>query len=268
MRYGHSPGGIIGITLKPSTLKRWALSLHVCSRIVQDVSEMGNENRQVPVTVHKEEMPARKKTDAADREKLCERLITCIDPLNPDDHPDQLVNIVTGKLAPAAVNADTGAKIGLQQMKDYEDHWPSSFHKPLSQKVVNMSASRKHVTVGQEAVYDPNLIYSRVMGLQHVRDVNLKDVMKFELAATPPSMFDENGDMRLTKTKSILKKKLQVEVSDRLSSSPHAFIIDGCAVLWVIRWPTKGTVEDFILNLLGYVNERLKSCHTYFMFDR
>ena len=68
MRYGHSPGGIIGITLKPSTLKRWALSLHVCSHMVQDVSEMGNENRQVPVTVHKEEMPARKKTDAADRD--------------------------------------------------------------------------------------------------------------------------------------------------------------------------------------------------------
>ena len=61
MRYGHSPGGIIDITLKPSTLKRWALSLHVCSHMVQDVSEMGNENRQVPVTVHKEEMPARKK---------------------------------------------------------------------------------------------------------------------------------------------------------------------------------------------------------------
>lgn len=268
MRYGHSPGGIIGITLKPSTLKRWALSLHVCSHIVQDVSEMGNENHQVPVTVHKEEMPARKKTDAADREKLRERLITCIDPLNPDDHPDQLVNIVTGKLAPAAVNADTAAKIGLQQMKDYEDHWPSSFHKPLSKKVVTMSASRKHVKVGQEDVYDPNLIYSRVLGLQHVRDVNLKDVMKFELAATPPSMFEENGDMRITKTKSILKKKLQVEVSDRLSSSPDAFIIDGCAVLWVIRWPTKGTVEDFILNLLGYVNERLKSCNTYLVFDR
>ena len=168
--------------------------------MVQDVSEMGNENRQVPVTVHKEEMPARKKTDAADRDKLRERLITCIDPLNPDDHQDPLVNIVTGKLAPAAVNVDNAAKIGLQQMKDYEDHWPSSFHKPLSKKVVTMSVSRKHVKVGQEAVYDPQLIYSRVLGLQHVRDINLKDVMSFELAATPPSMFEENGDMRITET--------------------------------------------------------------------
>ena len=29
MRYGHSPGGIVGITPQPSTLKRWALSLHI-----------------------------------------------------------------------------------------------------------------------------------------------------------------------------------------------------------------------------------------------
>ena len=31
MRYGHGPGGIIGITLQPSTMTRWALSLHICS---------------------------------------------------------------------------------------------------------------------------------------------------------------------------------------------------------------------------------------------
>ena len=31
MRYGHAPGGIVGITLKLETLKVWALSLHECS---------------------------------------------------------------------------------------------------------------------------------------------------------------------------------------------------------------------------------------------
>ena len=37
MRYGHGPGGIIGITLKPETLKTWALGLHICSRLEQDI---------------------------------------------------------------------------------------------------------------------------------------------------------------------------------------------------------------------------------------
>ena len=46
MRYEHSPGGIIGITMKPSTRKRWALSLHVCSQLVKDVSEIRDKNDQ------------------------------------------------------------------------------------------------------------------------------------------------------------------------------------------------------------------------------
>jgi hypothetical protein len=33
MRYGHGKGGIIGITLQPETLKTWALSLHICSKL-------------------------------------------------------------------------------------------------------------------------------------------------------------------------------------------------------------------------------------------
>ena len=37
MRYGHGAGGIIGITLKPSALKKWAFSMHICSQLKQDV---------------------------------------------------------------------------------------------------------------------------------------------------------------------------------------------------------------------------------------
>lgn len=40
MRYGHGKGGIIGITLKPETLKTWALSLHICSKLESDLNEM------------------------------------------------------------------------------------------------------------------------------------------------------------------------------------------------------------------------------------
>ncbi len=35
MRYGHGPGGLVGITLNQSALKRWALSLHTCSRLIK-----------------------------------------------------------------------------------------------------------------------------------------------------------------------------------------------------------------------------------------
>jgi len=268
MRYGHSPGGIIGITLKPSTLKRWALSLHICSQLVKDVTELRENHRQNSVTVHKEEMPSRIQSDGVDREKLKDRLSTCIDPLQSDDHPPGLLNIVTGGLCHDRVNVDASVSIGIKQMKEYELHWPESFNKPLTKQVVLMSISRKQIKIGQVAVYDTNLIYSRVLGLQNVRDVNLKDILMYELAAVPPSMFEDSGDMRITKSKSVLKKKLQVEVSERLCPPPDAIIVDGCAVLWVIQWPTSGTVEDYIMNLMAYVERLLQKSDTYLIFDR
>ncbi len=35
MRYGHGQAGIVRITLKPETLKTWALSHHICSQLMR-----------------------------------------------------------------------------------------------------------------------------------------------------------------------------------------------------------------------------------------
>ena len=45
MRYGHGTGGIIGITLKPETLKTWTYSLHTCNDIVQSLDVMLEQRR-------------------------------------------------------------------------------------------------------------------------------------------------------------------------------------------------------------------------------
>ena len=47
-----------------------------------------------------------------------------------------------------------------------------------------------------------------------------------------------------------------------------AIIIDGCAMLWLIQWPSKGTVMDYVENLLAYLRNKLKICNTYLVFDR
>ena len=40
MRYGKDPGGMIGTTLKPNVLKKWANSLHICTHILNDIADM------------------------------------------------------------------------------------------------------------------------------------------------------------------------------------------------------------------------------------
>ena len=70
MRYGHGQSGIIGITLRPETLKTWAYSLHACNTVVGNVEQMRTQEHHVPAsqTHHKEEaMPESKLTQRTGR---------------------------------------------------------------------------------------------------------------------------------------------------------------------------------------------------------
>ena len=78
-----------------------------------------------------------------------------------------------------------------------------------------------------------NRIYSKVIGMQQSRDIKLSDILQYELAPVPASMFAENGEIE--KTKATLKKTLQAETPSRLAPQPEVTIIDGCAILEVIH---------------------------------
>ena len=86
-------------------------------------------------------------------------------------------------------------------MKQFETGWPKTFYEPLSNKVVTMSVTKKRIKLGSADCVDTNLIYSRVMGLMSSRDVDLTDVFSHELAPVPASMFEDRGDMTITKSK-------------------------------------------------------------------
>ena len=131
MRYGHSHGGLVGITLEPSVVKRWALSYHVCAQLRKDMMSSSDPHMQGTVTTHKEEGPSRIQT-AVDGKKIRGKLTTCIDFLDSDSHQAGIIlNIVTGIMASLTVNVDESVKLGKILMKSYEDVWPESFHKPI-----------------------------------------------------------------------------------------------------------------------------------------
>lgn len=268
MRYGHGPGGLIGITLKPSALKRWALSLHICSRLLKDLDEMRDSTQSCFITTHKEESKARIDSDSSDRQKIKDKLQTLIDPLNPDEHPDRLLNVATGSIAPNNVNVDDAVRKGIEQMVTFEQTWSNDFYQSLSNNVVTMAIGKRSVKCETGIIYDTELIYSRVMGLATSRNIDLKTLFQHELAPLPTSMFDDNGNMRIATSKSILKRKLQVVQSARASLKPDVIVIDGCAILWCIHWPSNGTVQNYIESFWSYVLQRLILCDVYLIFDR
>ena len=233
MQYGHAPSGIIGITIKPETLKVWVISLHKCSLLESDFDDMIDEDTQNKVvTAYKEEAKSRIAEDKKDRDGIRQKLDTCIDPLDSAPHPYGTANVVSGQIGSTEVNVHNAVTIGVEQMKAFESRLPGGLYETITKKVVTMDHAKKHVKVGAVKVFDTNLIYSRVIGLQASgRDIDIEDVLDHELAPVPTSMFHDSGEMRIAKLKSNLKKLLQVEVSDRVAGGANVRVLDGSAIL-------------------------------------
>ena len=104
-----------------------------------------------------------------------------------------------------------------------------------------MDVIRKHINIDNKRLFDTSMIYSRVMVLMDSRDINLKDVLAYELSPVPTSIFEDSDEMRFTKNKSVLKNKLKEETLARTALSPDIVVVDGCALMWVISWPVTGS---------------------------
>ena len=113
--------------------------------------------------------------------------------------------------------------LGSHRCNHLKKRWPAGFHDSLSRRVVTMLANINVVKVGFTSVCDSNLIFSRLLGLQHSRNINIDDVLQHfqhEVAPVSTYMFDDKGGMRIAVGKSALKNKIQVEISTRFVPEP------------------------------------------------
>ncbi len=99
MHYGHGPGGLIGITLNEKAVHRWAMSLHICNRLMKDMADL-KDSSSVDITSHKEELVSRIKYDENDRQVIREKMKLCIDSLNMAGQASALEYIVSGSICP------------------------------------------------------------------------------------------------------------------------------------------------------------------------
>ena len=95
---------------------------------------------------------------------------------------------------------------------------------------------------------DPETIYQRVMGIQmSERTLDYKEVFSTELNTFAPSLFNDDGTMRLIEDKSKLKRDIQVTIPARCVPKPLVLIVDVSQLLWVLEWPKSGRLEFIVI---------------------
>ena len=266
MRYGKGPSGLIGITLKSNVMRKWAYSLNIFTQVQADLERMRESSIKQQI-FHKEESAARKGSDQADKMKIQTKLSQMIHPLKPENHDDQLTNIASGYICQdQSVNVDNAVEIGKQMEEEFSTNLPEGFYSTIHRKVKTLPSDKKSVKVGDVEIFSTEAIYARVMCLLSIGSINLEEVLKHELSPVPSSIFSETGDIRSASGKSALKNSLQVEVPTR-DSSTDAIIIDGCALLWTIQWPSKGSVSDLADAMYSYIKCKILHHDVLFLTD-
>ena len=138
------------------------------------------------------------------------------------------MNIVTGQIAHPGVNADNALSLGHRIMENFKGGWPNSSYCPIGKLDVTMDVKKNNVLVGRNVSMTRNSSthVSLLVCLQaHERSTSM-NVLAFELAAYPPSIFNVDGNMNVATSKSTLKHQLLVTISERNCPISDTMIYD------------------------------------------
>ena len=254
MNKGKGPGGLIGITTSQRSAAVWANSHHACSELLRQLHEMRPTFSVNQATHHKEESQGRIKSDAEDRQKIRKFLEKCIHPFEFNEKTSGLFfNIYTGETVGGKCNVNRSVAIGVHQMNEFKQSLPLGFRNKLSSKVVTMAQISKKGKDEIVEVYNTEIIFSRVIYLLSLKKLDLETLFNYELSPVVTSLVYDSGEPRYCNTKSVLKKKLKIEVSSR-GIQAEATVIDGGGMLHAkVYWPTEGTVNDLVKGVWGFV---------------
>ena len=242
-----SKGGVIGFTLRKGALLRWLLTRHISSCYSDRLRELCVASK-LP-RGHEESGATRKSIDQQDVAKIkCYINEQCHRPFDLDDVPSDLVNITTGQVASKEVeksmNAlpEKGQKLLEKFIEDRLVEKNTSFWAPIKKNpIVTFAAMKNFLTmdVDKKIVLDTEILFRRLLAVSKTREVDMMKLLKYELAAVPPSLFHEDGTFRKSKKADLAKKieenceEVQVPPKHRSlpSSKPTIYLIDGMAML-------------------------------------
>lgn len=283
-RDSKSKGGIVGISTKENAVERWFLTSHERAAMVRAVKEMCGIGDSDEVGTHKEAKTARMVRDEDDVQKLLgifERGLLS-DPFNipqetsEEELPLPLCNLATGVVLPNTdadklINAKESGKESMisfvsSRMKTTEiNFWdPITTLKIKSFRSLSKNVAIKNLKEKSFTINADRELFGRLLVAAKSRNINLKEVLSYELCSVPIALAHPDGSLRKT-TKSTLMHILEKEVTSKInlpvSQIPTVYLIDGMALVQMLKSGGCATFDemslkyqDIILNALLHNN--------------
>ena len=257
-------GGIVGLTQNASALDRWFLTSHKRAELTAATKRLCNLEDSDKIGTHKEAGSQRVKRDENDVQRLINTITNTMS--NPFDlseaskeDPVQLRNIATGVVMPHdaaeqlvdcfSTGAEEAKKFRTQRMDSDEVSFWSKISK-LNLKTFASLAKANQIKCADEKIItisaDRNL-FGRLLIAAKCRDVDVKEVLRYELSTVPFALAHADGALRKT-TKSVLMAEVEREcqAQGRLPESAlsTAFIFDAMALIQTLKSAGSRTFGD------------------------
>lgn len=221
----------------------WVLSAPCCADI-NDAMQNFTKVSYSTSEQHKEATASRINRDMHDVQELL-RYLTERNPLDTEG-PQELRNIATGVTALSGVNCDTAKDVGAKILHKMTNAKVTEFSFKKKDQAVTMEAKKSVKIRDEEVVFDPLLLFQRLV-IAGTRCDELPEVFTHELCAYPAALF-ESKHMMLEANKAVLADALFSKPIEDGAPQPDAptYVLDGGALIHKIPW-TKGSTWDDIL---------------------
>ena len=236
------------------------------------------------VDVHKEATSKRVARDEADVQKLISCFTTDLMSNPFTQETESLFNFATGVVLPTDI-ADglvRSTEKGREQMNTFVEKRLNSnqisFWDPITKlKVKTFESTTRKVQV--EAVNDKLVtvgadreLFGRLLIAANVRQINLKEVLCYELSPVPFSLAHQDGSLRKT-TKSALAAIIEAKVNVCPRLQPFAgdtiYLIDGMALVQVLKSAGSSTFGELASKYFKVITTSLAKCkEVHIVFDQ
>ena len=251
-----SKGGIIGMSTKEDAVDRWFLTIHDRAAMTQAVKAMCGFENSTRIGTHKDTGPSRLARDEKDVQKLIESFSSGLlsnpfhipDDIHDESKPIPLSNLASGVVLPDA-DADRlmgATELGRQSMERFISSRVKSnetnFWDPIQKLKIKSFCSVAKTTVTstsqKEKISSVNAdreIFGRLLVAAKHRDIDLREVLSYELCSVPIALAHPDGTLM-----PLLEKDVPCPSSLPCSEISTAYLIDAMALIQMLK--SAGTV--------------------------
>ncbi|CAG9815489.1 unnamed protein product [Phaedon cochleariae] len=227
-----SSTGVIGFSRKPAALLRWLVTRHSLGDFSQKFVEatMGDNSK-----VRKDGQIMSNRNEADVKKIMSTIEESWCNPFCLRSAPLSLINICTGKIVDESIEKNLTTFLDTS-MKKIQTQWNNfqnvSFWKPLKRDKIATFKETKIVArmASKGSCIGSELMFRRVICAARSQDMDLSNILSYELTSVPASLFNEDGSVRKT-VKSELAKQLESFTESHVEcENLDSVIIDGAEI--------------------------------------